>query len=97
MDSYWPDLGLVVEYNGTQHQRPTAFFDKPHRMTVSGVHRGRQRALYDARRADLIPAHGLRLVIVKPSDLVCTTAGTLRFEREQDAKVLTALLAPDGL
>ncbi|MGO1316876.1 MAG: hypothetical protein ACTMIR_07560 [Cellulomonadaceae bacterium] len=40
------------------------FFDKPDRLTVSGVHRGLQRALYDERRRELIPQHGIGLVIV---------------------------------
>ncbi len=79
MDSYRPDLGLVVESNGTQHERPVAFFDKPDRLTVSGVHGGLQRALYDARRAELIPDHGLRLVVVRPSDLTCTASGHMSF------------------
>lgn len=94
VDCYWPDLGLVVEYNGTQHERPTVFFDKPHRLTVSGVHRGQQRALYDARRAELIPFHGLRLVIVRPADLACDRTGQLLYHRDQDAAALAALLAP---
>jgi glyoxylase-like metal-dependent hydrolase (beta-lactamase superfamily II) len=34
------------------------FQDRRTRETVSGVHRGEQRALYDARRDEGIPAHG---------------------------------------
>jgi hypothetical protein len=72
VDAYWPDARLVVEYRELQHERPTPHFDKPDRMTISGVHRGIQRALYDARRDEQIPANGLRLVIIRPSDLDAT-------------------------
>jgi glyoxylase-like metal-dependent hydrolase (beta-lactamase superfamily II) len=34
------------------------FQDRRTRENVSGVHRGEQRALYDARRDEGIPAHG---------------------------------------
>jgi hypothetical protein len=52
-------------------------FDKPDVLTVSGVHRGIQRRIYDKRRAVEIPAHGLRLIVVKPSDLVADRRGRL--------------------
>jgi hypothetical protein len=38
-------LWSVVEYREPQHDRRVAHFDKPERVTVSGVHRGIQRAL----------------------------------------------------
>jgi hypothetical protein len=41
---------VVVEYRELQHDHPVAHFDKPDRLTVSGVHRGVERAHYDARR-----------------------------------------------
>jgi hypothetical protein len=59
VDSFWAGHRLVVEYREVQHDRPVAHFDKPHRLTVSGVHRGHQRAIYDARRDVEIPAHDL--------------------------------------
>lgn len=40
-------------------------FDKPDVLTVSGVHRGEQRRLYDERKAQLIRAKGLRLVVIR--------------------------------
>ncbi len=64
MDAYWPSRSLVVEFYERQHTEAVAFFDKPDRITVSGVPRGEQRALYDERRRQLIPQHGLRLVVI---------------------------------
>lgn len=68
VDAYWPKLGLVVEFHEKQHTETVTHFDKPDRMTVSGVHRGVQRKIYDDRRRDLIPQHGLRLVIIPMAD-----------------------------
>ena len=88
VDCYWPGHRLVVEYRERQHDEPVAHFDKPDRLTVSGVHRGIQRAIYDQRRDDLVPAHGLRLVVVRPSDLASDRRGRLRRESENDLEVV---------
>jgi hypothetical protein len=92
VDAYWPDHDLVVEYRELQHDMPMPHFDKPHRMTVSGVHRGEQRALYDARRDEGIPAHGMRLVVIKPSDLDATARGRLRRNMDHDLAAIRRLL-----
>lgn len=94
VDGYWPGHQLVVEYREIQHDRPVAYFDKPDRLTVSGVHRGEQRALYDARRDSEIPAHGLRLVVIRPADLDCDSRGRLRRNVESDLDVIRKLLGP---
>ncbi|MEU9453096.1 hypothetical protein [Streptomyces sp. NPDC048277] len=68
-------------------------FDKPDRLTVSGVHRGEQRALYDARRDAEIPAHGLRLIVIRPADLDADGRGRLRRNQEADLAALKRILA----
>lgn len=97
VDGYWPDLRLVVEYRERQHDEATPFFDKPDRLTVSGVHRGEQRRLYDERREHEIPAHGLTLVIVKPSDLAADTRGRLVRRADVDRTALHRLLQQVGV
>ncbi|WP_219818452.1 hypothetical protein [Clavibacter michiganensis] len=62
VDGYWSGLGLIVEFHEEQHYQPSKFFDR--RQTVSGVGRGEQRRLYDARKRMLVPMHGLRLVVI---------------------------------
>lgn len=66
VDGYWPDLGLVVEFQEEQHSQPSPFFDRRH--TVSGMGRGEQRRLYDERKRILIPEHGLKLVVIEKSE-----------------------------
>ncbi|WP_146604989.1 hypothetical protein [Jiangella anatolica] len=93
VDAYWPSNRLVVEYRERQHDEPTAFFDKPDRLTISGVYRGEQRALYDARRDELIPAHGLRLVLIRLTQLDSTPRGRLHLHRGVDLPVVRRLLS----
>lgn len=60
VDAYYPELALVIEYHERQHREAVPFFDC--RTTVSGVPRGVQRAIYDQRRRDVLPQHGIQLV-----------------------------------
>ncbi|MFF7361567.1 hypothetical protein [Streptomyces sp. NPDC008125] len=93
VDAFWPGHHLVVEYREIQHDQPVAHFDKPDRLTVSGVHRGKQRALYDARRESQIPAHGLRLVVIRPADLDADRRGRLHRNPDRDLEKVRKLLA----
>jgi hypothetical protein len=100
VDAYYEPLGLVAEYRESQHDEPTPFFDKPDRLTVSGVHRGDQRRIYDHRRETDIPAHGLRLWIITPTDLAADPRGRLTHRNHaRDLELLRAaweLSNPDG-
>ncbi|WP_125778010.1 hypothetical protein [Antribacter gilvus] len=91
VDAYWPALGLVVEFYEKQHSEAVAFFDKPDRLTVSGVHRGEQRALYDQRRRDLIPQHGLTLTVIV-ADEFTTRRGKILRDPERDRAVVARRL-----
>ncbi|MEV1069470.1 hypothetical protein [Streptomyces sp. NPDC050263] len=96
VDAYWPGHQLVVEYRELQHDQPTPHFDKPDKLTVSGVHRGEQRTLYNARRDTEIPAHGLRLVVIRPADLDADGRGRLRRNQKADLAALRTILARDS-
>src|SRR5690606_22533297 len=60
VDGYYPELRLVVEYHERQHFEAVVLFDKPD--TAIGMPRSEQRALYDQRRRDELPKHGIVLV-----------------------------------
>lgn len=94
VDAYWPDLNLVVEFYERQHHESVAFFDKPDRITVSGVHRGLQRALYDERRRQLIPEHGIELVVGTLDQFEHRRGKTIR-NSAQDRQSIARLL-PGG-
>jgi hypothetical protein len=93
VDAYYPGLHLVIEYRESQHTRPTTFFDKPDRLTVSGVHRGEQRALYDQRRRTVLPEHDIALVEISYDELAHTARSKLTRDRHQDRRVLRQKLA----
>lgn len=75
VDSYYPELNLVIEYKEQQHTKPNKHFDKPDLFTVSGVHRGEQRKIYDQRRLDVLPKHGIRVLEISYSDFECDGRG----------------------
>lgn len=60
VNAYYPDRQLVVEYCERQHSGAIPIMNR--RMTISGVARGTQRAIYDQRRRDVLPKHGIGLV-----------------------------------
>lgn len=68
VDSYYPELNLVIEYKEQQHSKTNKHFDKPNLITVSGVHRGEQRKIYDQRRLDVLPKHGIKVIEISFSD-----------------------------
>ncbi len=94
VDAYWPGLALVVEVYERQHDHPpVAHFDKLERLTVSGVHRGEQRRLYDQRRRSAIPpANGLTLLVVRTSQLAVDRRGRLLRDAEADSVPLSTLV-----
>jgi hypothetical protein len=73
-DAVWEQRKLIVEVDERQHGEPVRFFDKPDVITVSGVHRGEQRRLYDERKARLATEHGYTVVRVPTSILAAWDA-----------------------
>lgn len=84
VDAYYPDLKLAIEYHERQHSEEVAFFDR--RMTVSGVSRGEQRKIYDARRAEVLPQHGIELIVISFSDF--GTKKKLERKRLRDIEIV---------
>lgn len=93
VDAYYPDLGLVIEYREPQHSRAVPIFDKQDRVTVSGVPRREQRAIYDQRRRDELPKHGIELVELSHADFGCDRRGRLLRHRTNDLAVLQSKLS----
>lgn len=91
VDAYYPALNLVVEYRERQHTEAVAFFDR--RQTVSGLSRGEQRKLYDQRRRDVLPQHGIRLVELNYSDFEHTASKRLKRMREKDLEVVREMIS----
>ena len=91
VDAYYPSLHLVLEYREKQHTESVTFWDgKP---TKSGVPRGIQREIYDARRREVLPAHGIDLLEISYSELSHGANRRLRRESAEDLKVIRQKLA----
>lgn len=97
VDVYYPELSLVVEYRERQHTQPVPFFDKPDRLTVSGVDRGRQREIYDQRRRETLPQHGIRLVELSCQQFAATPNGMLLRHRPDDLATIRRLLQLEAI
>jgi hypothetical protein len=90
VDAYYADLKLVIEVMERQHCESVPFFDG--RLTLSGIPRGQQRRLYDARRRTTLPEHGLRLVYLEIAAFALR-GRKLRRDPEKDEKVVRLELA----
>lgn len=90
VDAWYAELDLVVEYRERQHSEAVALFDR--RATVSGVCRSEQRRLYDQRRRDILPLHGITLIEFDFFDFEHNSSRRL-VRCAQDARVAAAKLA----
>jgi hypothetical protein len=88
VDSYYQDLNLVVEYRERQHTESVNFFDKPNKMTVSGVHRGEQRRIYDERRRKILPKHNIDLIEISVTDFNYDTQKRIIRNPEKDIEIV---------
>lgn len=86
VDAFYPLLGLVIEFKEKQHTEAVSFFDR--RETVSGVGRGEQRKLYDQKRRDILPEHGIRLIEFDYSEFEHRGNKKLGREKEGDLRVI---------
>ena len=94
VDAYYEPLKLVVEYRELQHTEAVPFFDKPDKKTVSGVPRGEQRALYDKRRREVLPEHGITLIEISYFDFMHEgKSKRLVRNREKDLDVVRTKLS----
>lgn len=99
VDIYYPHLKLVIEYKEQQHTKPNKHFDKPDLFTVSGVHRGEQRKIYDQRRLDVLPKHGIQVIEISFSDFVHDTKDRIlrsNSDIEKVKKLLKSITTPFG-
>lgn len=86
VDIYYEELSLVIEYREMQHSKSVPLFDK--KNTVSGVSRGEQRLIYDQRRRDVLPKHGIDLIEINYDELALGSNNRLSRNKEQDLLVL---------
>ncbi|MFA6186848.1 MAG: hypothetical protein WC770_06535 [Phycisphaerae bacterium] len=92
VDAYYRDLNLVIEYTEEQHRKPINHFDKPHIKTISGVHRGEQRKIYDQRRREVLPQNGIRLIEIPCHIFSCNNQKKIIRNSEKDLSNIRCFL-----
>lgn len=92
VDVYYVSLNLVIEYREYQHSNEVKFFDKPDKITVSGVSRGEQRKIYDQRRRDILPNQGIKLIEIDYRHFKYDRYNRIFRERERDMEVVRKIL-----
>lgn len=93
VDAYYEDLNLVVEYYERQHTESVPLFDK--KQTVSGVNRDIQRRIYDNRRREELPKHGIKLVVISYSDF--GTSKKLSRRHDSDLEIVKRIFKDNGI
>lgn len=88
VDAFYETLKLVIEYREKQHTESVAHFDKPDKLTVSGVHRGEQRKIYDERRRKILPQHRINLIEISYSDFNFDKQKRIIRNPETDIKIV---------
>lgn len=84
VDVYYETLNLVIEFNEQQHTKTVKIFDKPGKLTVSGVNRGEQRKIYDKRKRDVLPKNNIKVIDLVYSDFLCDGKGKLIRDEVKD-------------
>ena len=97
VDAYYNSLELVVEFREKQHTEEVTFFDKPDRMTVSGVHRGEQRKLYDERRRKALPENGIKLIEISYDDFDYNNSKRIIRNHTNDIETLKNILIKEKI
>jgi hypothetical protein len=92
VDIYYPELNLVIEYKEQQHTKPNKHFDKPDLFTVSGVHRGEQRRIYDQRRLAILPQNGIQIIEISYSDFMFDRRDRIVRDEERDLEKVRGIL-----
>ena len=92
VDIFYPNRNIVIEYREIQHYKDVPFFDKPEKLTASGVSRDVQRKIYDKRREEILPQHGIEVIIIPYFKLDAQKGGKLNRNHTNDKVVIENIL-----
>ncbi|MGP1535641.1 hypothetical protein [Bacteroides heparinolyticus] len=86
VDAYYEKYQLVVEYHERQHTESVKFFNK--KKTASGVSRDEQRRIYDERRKETLPKHGIEIAILSYNDFNVNSQKRIIRNPEKDLEIV---------
>ena len=96
-DAVWDSRKLIVEVDERQHGEAVDHFDKPWKLTVSGVHRGEQRRLYDQRKGRHARRRGYKLIRLRVSILASKGRRIAHRDHDADRTAILELLREKGV
>ncbi len=97
VEAYYASLNLVIEYTNREPDTDSDFDEKPKKKTASGVSRDEQRRIYDSRRAEVLPKHGIQLVWISYESFKLDGSNCLVRNAEKDLKTIETLLKTEGV
>lgn len=95
VDVYYESLNLVIEFNEQQHTKSVKHFDKPDKLTVSGVHRGEQRKIYDKRKRTILPKNGIRVIDISYTAFQVDGKGKIIRDVKSDLEIVRSIIEKD--
>ena len=82
VDAYYPDFKLVLEFREAQHYSDrVALWDN--RITATRQRRREQRRKYDKRREEVLPANGIKLLIIYDYEISMNYENDLRLIKQK--------------
>lgn len=88
VDAYYPDANLVLEFREGQHYGDRFSF-RDGRIAATGQTRKEQRLKYDKRRETVLPARGIRLLIIYDYQLAGDYQKDLSFIKEATKELIS--------
>ena len=92
VDVYYESRKLVIEFNEQQHSKAVNHFDKPDQVTISGIHRGEQRKIYDKRKRTLLPQNGIKVLTITYDMFECSKNGKLVRNKIKDMEIVRIII-----
>ena len=82
VDAYYPAFNLVLEFREGQHYGDRFDF-RDSRITATGETRKEQRQKYDKRREEVLPANGIKLLIIYDYEITGNSEDDLRLVKQK--------------
>jgi len=82
VDAYYPAFKLVLEFREGQHYGDRFDF-RDSRITATGETRKEQRRKYDKRREEILPANGIKILIICDYEITGNSEDDLRLVKQK--------------
>lgn len=89
VDAYYPAFQVVLEFREGQHYG-NRFDFRDGRITATGETRKEQRRKYDKKREDILPAKGIKLLVIYDYQLTGDYETDLKFVRQAVGELFDA-------